>query len=729
MLSLLLGICAVAAVASDIQDLRQDFADPPLCWKSRPLWFWNAPANEAATASIMAGAREAGYYGFGILPAERCQAFMSAEYLDAYQYALDQAAALGMKMCLYDEYWFPSGSAGGLLAKTYPEALGKRIDKAETDVTGPKPFSQTVPEGQFMGAVAMNMATLARVDISANRHGKTLAWDVPEGLWKVMLFTCVNDGAGGLVDYLDPEAVAKFIALTYQQYYDRFPRHFGTTIDRAFYDEPALYKPEGGRAWTGAFNTKFQERYGFSPIPCYPALWYDIGEETAAARNALFGFRAELYAAGFPKTINEWCRAHHIELTGHVDQEEMANPVGLCGDLLKCFAYQDIPGIDEISVYGRGSKAYKLVSSSAYNYDKRLVMTETYGAMTAMPVAMLYKEAMDQFAKGINAMIPHAVWYDPAHIIFEPELSLRTPPYAAALPEYNRYIGRLQRILQFGGHVADIGVLYPIATLQAGYRFGVGQPYTGGIVPEEADYMDVGEQLALGVRRDFTFIHPEVLATKCSVEGPRIRLNNENNPEEYRVFIVPGSKTIHAGTLRVLKRFYDLGGQIIATTCLPGTSAEFGKDAEVRQLVLDIFGADPGAKENTNDAGGKACFVKTPSAERLQSLLESMQPVPDVRFESVPPVAGGNVTYIHKIIAGRDYYFFANSSNTAAGISVLLRGSLDLEAWDPHTGDIRGAECTPTTEAGVPVTRVQLNLAPVHSIFIVSRTIAPAATR
>ncbi len=34
-------------------------------------------------------------------------------------------------------------------------------------------------------------------------------------------------------------------------------------------------------------------------------LWLDIGPETAAARNALFGMRAELYSTGFPKTIND----------------------------------------------------------------------------------------------------------------------------------------------------------------------------------------------------------------------------------------------------------------------------------------------------------------------------------------------------------------------------------------------------------------------------------------
>ena len=129
----------------------------------------------------------------------------------------------------------------------------------------------------------------------------------------------------------------------------------------------------------------------------------------------------------------------------------------------------------------------KVVSSAAYNYDRPLVMTECYGGIKEMPVGNLYKEAMDQFAKGINLMVHHAVWYDSAKIVFPPELPYESPIYGPELPSYNRYVGRLQRLLQHGRHVADVGVLYPIATLQAGYRFGVGKPYEGGVIPPEAD--------------------------------------------------------------------------------------------------------------------------------------------------------------------------------------------------------------------------------------------------
>ncbi len=597
-LPLLLAV-SLSAASTDDAELRGEFADPPLCWHSLPLWFWNGQLDAEKTKGMMAACKEAGYRGIGILPCKEMGLdFMSPEFLKQYKVAVDEASRLGMKMCLYDEFWFPSGSAGGLLAKKHPEALGKRLDMLAADVDGPKEFIQAVPAGTLMGAVAMETTTWQRLDITTSIQDGILKWNVPSGSWKVMIFNCVPDGGAGLVDYLEPKAVEAFIELTYQTYHDAMPDHFGTTINGAFYDEPAFYHVQGGRAWTDRFNERFRERFKTDPVILYPSLWFEIGPGTAAARNALFGMRAELYATGFVKTISDWCTAHHMDLAGHADQEEVANPViGTVGDLMKSFQYQSMPSIDQIGFYGRASRAYKVVSSAANNYDRLQVVTECYGAMD-LPLPNLYKEAMDQFAKGINTMAPHAVWYDSAAIIFKPDLSPGAPVYGPELPAYNQYIGRLQRMLQGGRHVADIGVLYPIATLQAGSWFGPGNPYEGCVDVPEADYMQVGEALSLGVRRDFTFVHPEVLEERCAVDGNTITLNNKINHENWRVFIIPGSRCINVATMRRIKQFYDQGGSVIGTTRLPDCAAEPGADAEVRQLVTEIFGADIVQQDN-----------------------------------------------------------------------------------------------------------------------------------
>jgi len=355
--------------------------------------------------------------------------------------------------------------------------------------------------------------------------------------------------------------------------------------------------------WTGRFNEKFKVKYGFDPMPYYPALWYDIGPETQAARNYLFGFRSELYATAFPKVIQEWSKKHGIAATGHQDQEEVVNPVSVAGDLMKCFKHQDIPGVDKIGGNRPAERFYKVISSAAYNWDKALVLSETYGAMGDISWQTIYHVAMEQYTKGVNQLIPHAVWYDHGKVTFKPELSWRHDKYADGLQAYNTYMSRLNLMLQnHGRHVADIAVLYPIATLQAGhYLDGALGHYRGGVAIPEADYVDVGELLATQVGRDYTFLHPEVLDEKCEVEGDTLGLNNPVNHETYKVMILPGHKTIFWSNLKKVKAFYDNGGKVIATGTLPYKSAEFGHDEDVVKTIEALF---PGAREAAEESGG-----------------------------------------------------------------------------------------------------------------------------
>lgn len=715
------------------RDLRRDFAEPPQSYWPRPLWFWNnTPVVAETVRDQMQQARDrCRYGGFGILPFGKAfaPAYLSDEYFDLYGAALEQAKALGLRLSLYDEYGFPSGSAGSqnssdtsLFARRWPQLTIKRLDKHEWEVSGPARFVQALPKSKLMAVVAMNTATLQRIDLKQAVGGDQLDWQTPAGRWKVMAFMCVVDG-DPICDYLDPEAADRFIELTHQAYYNRFAAHFGTTIDSTFFDEPTLYRA-GGRSWTDKFNERFRDHYGFDPCPYYPALWYDIGPETQAARNYLFGFRAELYATGFPKRVQEWCDAHNITATGHQDQEEVVNPVSVSGDLMKCFRYLDIPGIDKIGGDRPAERFYKIISSAAYNWDKSLVMSETYGAMGDLGWDAIYAVAMEQYTKGINQLIPHAVWYDDRNVTFKPELSWRHPLYAGRLPEFNTYVARLNVLLQNdGAHVADVAVLYPIATLQGSHHLdGPLGYYQGGVAVPEADYVTVGELLAVDLGCDYTFLHPEVLEAACVCEGNELVLPNKIHPGRFRVLVLPGHQTIRWSSLRKIEAFYDQGGNIIATGRLPSKSAEFGHDDDVVRTIERLFGAAvPGTGEGhspvirRNTRGGCAIHLHSLAAQTLREAIDATGIMPDVAFES-----GQALRYIHKRWRGRDVYLFANLNPKLAETTVTLRGRHDLETWDPHTGGIQAIRANYGLRSGIDFTRIQISLPYLKSLFLVS---------
>jgi hypothetical protein len=199
---LLQGGAVVLSLASPAVagDLRSDFQKSPLEYRSRSLWFWNAPLDAAKTQAMMTAAKESGYAGLGILPSPgMTPAYFSEEYFAQYGAAISKAAELGQKLTLYDEFWFPSGGVGGLLAKKYPDALLKRLDMLAEDVQGPKPYEKRLPAGRLMAVVAMHNATKDRRDLSGEVREGVLRWSIPAGNWKVMIFTCVQDGARGLV--------------------------------------------------------------------------------------------------------------------------------------------------------------------------------------------------------------------------------------------------------------------------------------------------------------------------------------------------------------------------------------------------------------------------------------------------------------------------------------------------------------------------------------------------
>lgn len=197
-----------------------------------------------------------------------------------------------------------------------------------------------------------------------------------------------------------------------------------------------------------------------------------------------------------------------IAAIGNQDQEEVVNPVGISGHLMKIFRDMDSPGIDKIGEDRPAERFYKVVSSAAYNWDKALVMSETCGAMGGIPWETIYHVAIGQYTMAINQLIRHAVWYDDTKVGgYRPELSWRIPLYALyaeGLPKFNQFLGRLNLMLQNDGcHVADIAVLYPIAILRSGHRFaGLLGPYKVGVTVPEADYVEVGELLATGYFTD-----------------------------------------------------------------------------------------------------------------------------------------------------------------------------------------------------------------------------------
>jgi alpha-L-rhamnosidase len=723
------------------------FKSPPARYRGHAMWNFNLTTlNEKDVVAGIQEMAKLNYGGFFIEAGGRPQPgkgvpFLSDEYFRYYKLAIEEAKRQGLEMVLYDDYAFPTGTVGGQMLEKYPQYVAHSLNMAEKDVTGPAAAEVAVPQGIYIGAVLMNRDTFELQDVSSRKQQDRVIYQAPKGNWKLMAFY-LTQGTARVVDYLDEKAMSAFISLTYEKYAQNFGGEFGKLITQTFYDEPSMHHAD--RMWTPGFNAEFQKRFGYSPMKYYPALWYDIGPQTAAARNALFGFRGTLFAENFIKRLNDWCAAHHLQFGGHLDQEEPLNPTPLNGDLMKVFEYQTLPTVDDIWWYGRSNPSYKIVTSAAFNFDHPIARAETYAAYRDLTDKIAFQVAMDQFAMGINFQIP----------------ARTVQPKRPAL---NDYVGRMSYLLEHGRHVADVAVLYPIASLVPQYHnlggvtFPLADNEHAPDISEIAyareggfafgmDYQDIGEALFRGLRVDYTYLHPDVLVDRCIVDSShKLILNNRENREEYRVLFLPAGDTLSAAAAKKIKEFYDQGGVVIATGKLPTRSAEFGKDQEVRRAIADVFGVAEGEplkadvrraqdRQNLyvfwyyikkNPAGGQAIFLPVVHPWLIDFALKQALPVRDVDIQE--PMGQlrrgseyeGALTYIHKIKDGRDIYFFANSSPKQIDTKVILRGRKNLRIWDPHTGEQKPAEFVGGDVSGQPVTTIHLVLPSVSSLFFV----------
>jgi len=697
--------------AQDLNSIAKEFQSLPNEHRPIPLWFWNntvvAPQEIKSQLSQI---KKAGYGGVSILPFGKDfkPKYLTENYFEAYRASIEEAQKLDLRLHIYDEYGFPSGTAGdlngdglGRFKQKYPHLTNKRLDKTEFLPTSSESFSTNIQEEGLMAVVAMDTLTFRRIDLRTYLKQGLLNWQAPKGAWKIMAFHCVDAG-NSLMDYLDPEAAELYIAMTHEEYFKRFGSHFGKVVEGTFFDEPTMYYAEG-RTWTPKFNEKFEEKHGFDPALLYPALWYDIGEETIEARNYLHSFRSDLFAEGYIKKVNEWSNKHGVYATGHLDNEEILNAVGTSGDFMKAFKYLDAPGIDKIGGSRPAERFYKLISSAAYNWDKYRVMSETYGDMGNISWNQIYSIAMDQYAKGINTLIPHAVWYNDQNVTFLPELSLRNPLYADSLRIFTDYLTRLNVVLKNDARwLGDIAILYPIQSMQGDHYFdGPLGYYKGGVELSYLDYTDISVNLFDSLGFDHMYLHPEVLDEACRIKDGRLVLNNKRQHNAFSVVIIPASNTISLTNLKKIQAFAQSGGTVIFSSQLPKQATINKENASLVSIVKKML------KMKT------VHFIDKPTVENLEKVLAKVESPFLLKFEKDP------LPVIQKERQGKRNLFLANASDQRRSPTFVLDGELSFSSWDPHTGNIV-KNPTGITYDG-KTTRVNVKLAPFKSIFLIEK--------
>lgn len=571
----------------------------------------------------------------------------------------------------------------------------------------------TVPKGKVMSIVGMNVESKALNDLTEFVKDGKLSVTAPKGSgdWKILFFMLrkvENEllKKTGSVNFLSKEASKKFIEISYKHYVYNYPEYFPDMIDTAYMANINIANINGGIAWTKDFNEKFEEKYGFKPTLLYPALVYDIGEDYAFSKNALYSFRSELLVEGFLKAMDEFADDSKIKLIGNPYAFQSLVPTEYCGDFIKFFKYIDVPVFDGLSNYAVSKKYIKLVSSASYNHGKNITSANLFSPYEILDRNIMYKTILETYSKGVNQVYLSSI-YNSSENLSNNDL-FNQPHLSRYIPGLNTLISRLNTFMQKGETVVDVGIVYPIETLNYAYTPGSNSresiPY--------ADYIDIGEFLHQDLQVDFMYLHPDYI--------------KEKGIDKYSLIVLPGSKVTSVETLKILKDYYDKGGKIIATYMLPEKAVEKGKDNEVRELIEHIFGKDVYSAaskgivyKNTNKNSGQAYFISSyeygtneyfKNLDLLELAVNEAIKVRDISFNANENMYKSIVSYTHKRTDNEDIYLIANTGSEKFSGTVVIKGKHHPVLLDPHTGEISIPEYKNHKYKGENVTSIYLDI-------------------
>lgn len=436
-----------------LERLIYEFEHPSEEFSPMPFWFWNDTLTEEELSRQIHAFKEKGVDGFVIHPRLGLDPeieYMGEKWLYFVRYAVELAKSLNMKVILYDEAMYPSGACGGQVVAENPDYVAKGLKMCD---------SSELAEGEKL---------IARAEYDGKTRYFILAptYGVIRGVYYGQ--DDCDPGAPRAADLLNPEAVATFIRLTHQRYYDALSEHFGDTIIAIFTDEPSLHGRGGVGGlipWTDDFLEDFKAKgYDESDLP---ALFVG-GEGRAAQANRDFhDIIFERMNKNYYGQIAAWCESHGVVLTGHPESSSdirLLSHFGIpCQDIVWWYLYPGEPS----NIRGGHSTMGKCASDSARHLGKRRNGNECFGVCGHKDDHYAFERADMKwyidwlFARGCNLIIPHAFYYslrDKRRDERPPEVGMNSV-FWDEYKEISDYVKRCSAINTDSVNITDIAVM------------------------------------------------------------------------------------------------------------------------------------------------------------------------------------------------------------------------------------------------------------------------------
>ena len=561
------------------------FRHPPARYRSIPFWSWNCRVTRETIDRQLRIFKQMGFGGVDIHPRTGLDTvYLSDEYMELIRYAVRRCRELDLLCWLYDDDRFPSGAADGLVTREV-QYRQRCLLLTETPPAGCLPdqpsFNQAMkagktPCGWHAATYAVGQGSVRRLhDGESACAGETLRYAF------VMLLEGEDWFQGQTyLDVMNPAAVQEFIRITHEAYFRTVGTEFGTVVPAIFTDEPRMETRTGRYAkqlkdaqdpgdviipWSDTLQARLQSEYQTDLLDMAPALVWELPD----SRTARYRFRnaaAEQFVSAFLDPIAEWCRAHHILMTGHVlSEDSLSAQAASLGDCMRCYRSMDLPGVD-VLCDDRLFLTVKQAASVAHQLGREGVTSELYGVTEWNCDFRTFRLQGDwQAALGVTARVPHLAWMS-----MEGEAKRDWPgsifsqsPYWEEFSMLEDYFARLNTVLTRGKPRIRIAVIHPVESMW----LHLGNVADTLSVRREMDA--AFDALICGLllnQKDFDLISESLLPDQHAYSDA---CGLHVGEMTYTTVLMPDMDTIRMSTLNILRAFREQGGCVIFTGRIP----------------------------------------------------------------------------------------------------------------------------------------------------------------
>ena len=676
-----------------------------------PWWCWTGKMKKSEMLRQMKAMKEQGIDEFFILPfyALEYPRFLEKSWFDYIDFTLQSCKKLNMKLWIYDDLNWPSGTAGGKLLKEHPEYRTRYLRKHQETIESGKFFyfrNGGDPLAFFIRKKGTDCWQKTELDSSHYWQNQTDK-EVEVICFYIQFFNNIllsSSGAEGinpqrgLFDALNPDAVKCWIGYIYEQYYQLFGDDFGNTIRGFFFDEPYAGIFSGAERelplpWTPGLEKMFYEKYGYDLIENLPLIFESETENKEKVRNDYWEIITFLMENSFGKILGEWCEKHGVISTGHAiaDEIDYTSLRRMCnGEIHRFMKHIQAPGMDMLDVQSpfrehKNPVLYGLSKGIERNYiftAKQASSTGRYSKSARVMAECMTvcdfntdlndaKIVMEWLACcGINLLCDSGLIYT---ISQSRKRALSNKHFTQPwFNEYHQLSELSRRISAFAAQLleTEIAVLVPETTIrstipQISNMIPWGRPSgENANIPESM--LTVIDSLARN-HIDFELLFEDILQDGTVDSGIL------NVPQsQFRIIILPWTSVLTSACAEKLADFLKKGGNVIFVGCRPQAMPDGAFSEEIKKL----FSQCP-LLEN-------AVYANKEFALQLTALINKLPGAPTF---SISGTNSENVfSAMRTSTCGEKTLFLTNQGYSAAECRITTRFNSNVYAESADTG-------------------------------------------